>query len=72
MFDEDPGIGDGYTARTGSIVDRDALDVYRLWWDLSEIALFVAGFRQAHAYMRHAIAFDALIRTLEDRRWDVE
>ena len=73
MIDEDPGIGDEYAARTGSIVDRDALDVYRLWWDLSEIALFVAGFRHVHvdtADMR--IAFDVLIRTLESRRWDVE
>ena len=72
MFDEDPGIGDEYTARTGSIVDRDALDVYRLWWDLSEIAFFVAGFRQAHADTADTrIAFDVLTQTLEDRRWDV-
>jgi spectinomycin phosphotransferase len=72
MIDEDPGIREEYTARTGSIVDRDALDVYRLWWDLSEIALFVAGFRQGHVDTADTrIAFDVLIRTLESRRWDV-
>jgi spectinomycin phosphotransferase len=72
MVDEDPGISDEYTARTGSIVDRDALDVYRLWWDISEIALFVAGFQQLHADTADTrIAFNVLTQTLDDRRWDV-
>lgn len=39
---------DAYTARTGRAVIDDALDCYRLWFDLAEIAGYVAHFREAH------------------------
>jgi spectinomycin phosphotransferase len=37
-----------YTETTGHQIDEDALTLYRLWWDLSEIAGYVSWFRLPH------------------------
>jgi spectinomycin phosphotransferase/16S rRNA (guanine(1405)-N(7))-methyltransferase len=45
--------GDGaivreYEDRTERTVSADALDMNRLWYDLAEIAIYIAEFRRAH------------------------
>ena len=37
-----------YTAATGTQIDDQALTLYRLWWDLAEIAGYLTLFRSAH------------------------
>ena len=37
-----------YTAATGVQIDDQALTLYRLWWDLSEISGYLSLFRAAH------------------------
>ncbi|MGH8891872.1 MAG: phosphotransferase [Actinomycetes bacterium] len=47
----DPGdrsVADAYTEATGRPVHADVMDLYRLRWDLTDVALFVSGFRRAH------------------------
>jgi spectinomycin phosphotransferase/16S rRNA (guanine(1405)-N(7))-methyltransferase len=47
----DPGDGsvlEAYRQATGVTTSPEALAVYRLSWDLAEIAGYVAGFREAH------------------------
>jgi hypothetical protein len=44
----DEGVLAAYTAATGTTVDRDALECYRLGWDVTDIALYVALLREPH------------------------
>ena len=44
----DASVGDAYEALTGRRVRAEALDCYRLWWDLGEICYYVSLLRQAH------------------------
>ena len=37
-----------YTAATGRAVEPRRLRLYALWWDLCEIAIYIAGFRKPH------------------------
>lgn len=48
MIDEDPDVSDEYARRTGVTLDETALTLYRLWWDLCEIASYIAQFRHHH------------------------
>jgi hypothetical protein len=48
LADEDPAIVAAYTEHTGVAVDDVALELYRLWWELCEISLFVADLRRPH------------------------
>jgi hypothetical protein len=51
LWQIDPGDGSivaRYEARTGRAADREALSCYRLWWDVAEIALYVARFHTPH------------------------
>ena len=70
LIDEDPAIADEYERRTGIAVDDVAIQLYRLWWDLCEIALFVADLRRPHrdtADMR--VAWEQLTMHLDPARW---
>jgi Phosphotransferase enzyme family len=52
LWDLDPGDGcviAAYQARTGTEVRPFALDAYRLWYDLFEIAGYIEIFRNPHA-----------------------
>jgi spectinomycin phosphotransferase/16S rRNA (guanine(1405)-N(7))-methyltransferase len=49
LAESDPAIAAAYTAATGTPVDRDAMTLYRLWYDLAEIAGYIATFRAPHA-----------------------
>ena len=37
-----------YEAATGTTIEPDVLELYRLWWDLSEIGTYVGEFRRPH------------------------
>jgi spectinomycin phosphotransferase/16S rRNA (guanine(1405)-N(7))-methyltransferase len=52
LWDLDPGDGtilSAYAAATGVRARQDLLDLYRLRWDLTDIALAVGHFRRPHA-----------------------
>jgi spectinomycin phosphotransferase/16S rRNA (guanine(1405)-N(7))-methyltransferase len=48
LAESDPGLLDAYTAATGTAIDTGALTLYRLWYDLAEISLYVRWFRGSH------------------------
>ncbi len=39
---------DAYAAATGVAVRQDAMDLYRMWFDLSEISGYIRGFYRSH------------------------
>ena len=50
LWSVDPGDGsvfDAYAAATGVTPDRERLDLYRVRWDLADLAVYVGGFRAA-------------------------
>ncbi len=73
LIDEDPATATGYTERTGAELDETTLALYRLRWDLTDIALFVADLRAPHDDTQDShIAWTALTRHLDPRRWVAE
>lgn len=48
LADQDPSLLSRYTAATGTQIDDQAVTLYRLWWDLAEIAGYLTLFRSAH------------------------
>jgi spectinomycin phosphotransferase/16S rRNA (guanine(1405)-N(7))-methyltransferase len=51
LWDLDPGDGSlhaAYTAATGTALRPELLDLYRLRWDLTDIAVCLARFREPH------------------------
>ena len=51
LWDLDPGDGSllsAYTAATGTRLRPDLMDLYRLRWDLTDLAIGVARFREPH------------------------
>jgi spectinomycin phosphotransferase len=48
LAESDPSVLDAYRAATGTAIDTDALALYRMWYDLAEIALYVRWFRSGH------------------------
>ena len=48
LAQSDPGLLDAYSAATGTAIDTDALALYRMWYDLAEISLYVRWFRGGH------------------------
>ena len=71
LIDEDAQIEAFYTERTGVMLDAAALRLYRLWWDLCEISLFTAEFREPHGDTEDTrVAWAALQRFLDPARWD--
>ncbi len=49
LAESDASILPAYSAATGTDIDRDALTLYRLWYDLCEIAGYVHLFRYPHS-----------------------
>ena len=57
-------------AGTGVAIEREALELYRLSWDLTEIALFTDDFRRPHeADDDTRTAWEGLQRHLDPTRW---
>jgi spectinomycin phosphotransferase/16S rRNA (guanine(1405)-N(7))-methyltransferase len=48
LAESDPGLLDAYRAATGTAIDIDALALYRMWYDLAEISLYLRWFRSSH------------------------
>jgi hypothetical protein len=49
LTQEDPSIVDRYAITAGRVVNLDAVNFYRLWYDLFEIGGYLRLFRQPHA-----------------------
>jgi spectinomycin phosphotransferase/16S rRNA (guanine(1405)-N(7))-methyltransferase len=48
MAGEDPAVLDAYAAASGRTVEPDAIELYRLGWDLAEVAIYTALLRRPH------------------------
>lgn len=48
LAESDPGVLDAYSAATGTAIDRDALALHRMLYDLDEIAGYIRWFRSTH------------------------
>ena len=63
-------VVDQYEASTGIRVERHALELYRLTWDLTEIALYVDQFRRPHGDTEDTrVAWAGLSLRLDPARW---
>ena len=70
LADQEPEILGDYTTRTGVTPDPDALALYRLGWDLTEITIFVDVFGRPHAETEDTlVAWDGFRRALDPARW---
>lgn len=70
LIDEDPEVRDHYEQCSGQTLDDSALRMFRLWWDLCEVALFVHDFRQPHQDTTDTrTAWRSLGRHLDPERW---
>lgn len=57
VLDEDLTGWNEYASVAGvESIDTDALQLYRLWWALADIAVFVAGFRRPHERTEDTVA----------------
>jgi len=71
LIDQDSDMADAYRERTGVGLDPNALALYRLWWDLCEICLYVEQFRSVHHETDDThMAWKALQEHLDPRRWE--
>jgi thiamine kinase-like enzyme len=67
---EDPKVADAYADRTGVVPDQEVLDAYRLWWELTEVALYLAEFRAPHEETEDTrTAWQGLTTNLDPARW---
>jgi len=56
--------------RTGASIDPDAIELYRLCWDLSEVGIYISEFRQPHTTTDDILtAWDNLQVFLDSTRW---
>ncbi len=70
LIDQDQTARARYEQSSGTRLDDRALSLYRLWWDLCEIALFIHDFRQPHTYTADtATAWNGLTTHLDPSRW---
>jgi len=70
LVEEDPDVLELYRSLTGRQADAEALRLYRLRWDLTEICLYVDQFRHAHRLSDDtAEAWAGLQHHLDPVRW---
>jgi aminoglycoside phosphotransferase (APT) family kinase protein len=70
LIGQDDAITDLYAQRTGTAIDHDAVELYRLMWDLNEIAIYVDQFRHAHVLSEDTeTAFVNLLYYLDSSRF---
>jgi hypothetical protein len=48
LAEADPSVLAHYSAATGTVIDHDALQLYRLWYDLAEISGYITWFSGSH------------------------
>jgi spectinomycin phosphotransferase len=67
---QDDEVIDVYRKLTGRDIDPDALDLYRIRWDLTDVCLYVTQFRRPHRHCEDAAeAWDGLQHHLDPSRW---
>ncbi len=70
LITEDPAIAQEYTKRTGTPILNEVVDLYRMSWDLNEIAIYVSQFRQEHVLCEDTEeSWTNLQRFLDPDRW---
>ncbi len=70
LISEDPRVRSHYERASGRGLHDDALRLYRLWWDLCEVALFVDDLRRPHDdTVDTRTAWQGLQRHLDPARW---
>jgi aminoglycoside phosphotransferase (APT) family kinase protein len=70
LIAEDPSIVEEYEARTGTTPRPELVELYALSWDIAEISIYVAGFRQPHRDTEDTrLAWTALEHHLDPARW---
>ena len=69
---EDPSIVAEYKAATGTVTNRESMELYRLRWDLTEVAMFVGDFRRKHEDTEdNKVAWSGLASALDPSRWAI-
>ena len=70
LIDEDPEVAAYYSSESGRSLNNDALRLYRLWWDLCEVSLYVTEFHAPHvASADTEMAWAGLQEHLDPSRW---
>lgn len=73
LIGEDASVREHYESGAGRTLDDDALRLHRWWWDLCEVALYVAQFRRAHDESADTrLAWSGLATHLDPARWSGE
>jgi spectinomycin phosphotransferase len=69
---EDPSIAAAYSAITGKVTNPESIELYRLRWILTDIALFIADFRRDHRDTEDTrTAMSGLSQYLDPALWTV-
>ena len=67
---EDPSMVGYYEQAAGRGLEPELLDLYALWWDLSDVALYVADFTAPHPDTEdNRVGWQGLVEHLDPRRW---
>jgi len=70
LIREDPAVRAYYEDQAGVTLDNEALALYSMWWDLTEVSLYVAEFRQAHRDTADTrVGWRSLQQHLDPSRW---
>ena len=70
LIAEDPIVATYYSEQSGRSVNADAVAMYRLWWDLCEVSLYVDEFRHSHVDSADTrTAWRGLTTYLDPARW---
>ncbi len=70
LVGQDPSVKARYESLAGTRVEDDSVEMYRLAWDLSEIAIYVSEFRQPHERNEDmSEAWQNLQHFLDPTRW---
>ena len=67
---QDPSVKARYESLTGTRVDDNCVEMYRLAWDLSEVAIYISDFRRPHERTEDTSeAWQNLQHYLDPTRW---
>jgi spectinomycin phosphotransferase/16S rRNA (guanine(1405)-N(7))-methyltransferase len=67
---QEPSVAARYESLTNTRVDDDAVELYRLAWDLSETAIYISDIRQPHEATEDMTeAWQNLEHFLDPTRW---
>lgn len=70
LISEDSSVATIYAERTGTAIVDDVVELYRLSWDLNEIAIYVSQFRRDHIESEDTTeAWTSLQQFLDPSRW---